>query len=90
MDLTYEWLRNEAQHPDGYPELERTRHRKHVFAHYGHLDLFWSEDAPADVYKHFLKALTQPSLPLKTTARLPLSPSNSANEGLYAGDAADA
>jgi pimeloyl-ACP methyl ester carboxylesterase len=90
MDLTYEWLRNEAQHPEGYPDLERTRHRKHVFSHYGHLDLFWSEDAVTDVYKHFLKALTQPSLPLARPARLPLSPPNSANEGVYAGDAADA
>ncbi|HEY4158706.1 MAG TPA: hypothetical protein VGM29_11440, partial [Polyangiaceae bacterium] len=44
MDLMYEWLRNECAAP-----RERARHRKHVFAHYGHLDLFWSEDAQRDV-----------------------------------------
>jgi pimeloyl-ACP methyl ester carboxylesterase len=90
MDLTYEWLRNEAQHPQGYPDLERARHRKHVFAHYGHLDLFWSEDAAREVYEHFLKALTQPRLPLREPAQPPLSAPNAANHDGYAGTAADA
>jgi hypothetical protein len=58
MDLMYEWLRNEACEPK-----ERTRHRKHVLTHYGHLDLFWSPDAERDVYPLLDRALTQAAAP---------------------------
>jgi hypothetical protein len=97
MDLTYEWLRNEAANPKGPPALERMRHRKRVLPHYGHLDLFWSDDAKEQVYDHFAEALMQPSIealenPLvqvRKAAREP-SPSEGACVADAAGGAADA
>lgn len=61
IDLMYEWLRNEAAAP-----RERRRHRKHVVPHYGHLDLFWSEDAARDVYPLLRAAIEQPPLDAST------------------------
>jgi hypothetical protein len=58
IDLTYEWLRNRAS-----SRRERDRHRKHVLADYGHLDLFWSEDARADVYPLIEQAAGQSPSP---------------------------
>jgi len=43
MDLMHEWLGNGAALPD----LEL---RKHVLRDYGHQDLYWSTNAPRDVY----------------------------------------
>ncbi len=91
MDLTYEWLRNEGVNPEGTHALERLRHRKHVLPHYGHLDLFWSDDAEREVYKHFREGLMQPSLesltaPLVQLRKPAREPSH--NEGVYAADAA--
>ncbi len=63
IDLMYEWLRNEAT-PPGEP----ARHRKHVLPLYGHLDLFWGEDAEQDVYPLFEAAIKQPPLPAHTRA----------------------
>jgi hypothetical protein len=57
MDLMYEWLRNEAT-----PARERERHRKHVLPFFGHLDLFWSPDAPAQVFPLMEAAIKQPRL----------------------------
>lgn len=93
MDLTYEWLRNEAQDPQGSPALERTRHRKHVVPHYGHLDLFWSEDAKNDVYRHFKEALMQPRIGRATSPLVQLrAPTRGAPRSgePYPGDSADA
>lgn len=57
VDLMYEWLRNHAT-----PSLQRERHRKHVLPRYGHLDLFWSEQAEHETYPLFKAAIEQPAL----------------------------
>jgi len=66
IDLMYEWLRNR-----GSPG-ERDRHRKHVLADYGHLDLFWSDDAKRDVYPLIEAAAGQPALPTGPRIRGPI------------------
>lgn len=58
IDLMYEWLRNEATDPVGDPRFERQRHRKYIVPRYGHLDIFWGEQAFRDAYPAIHTGLT--------------------------------
>lgn len=59
IDRMYEWLRRVRRRDDPKTEAKPRQRvfRKRVFPRYGHLDLWWSSEAPREVYPYIVDAL---------------------------------